>query len=63
MVIGSRQKLLAESHNEVNIKIEDQVISKIDHANSVGLDNRLIMLVARKSMTVERKTFLFQVSM
>ena len=32
MVIGSRQKLLAESHNEINIKLEDQVISKADHA-------------------------------
>ena len=43
MVIGSRQKLLAESHNEINIKLEDQVISKVDHAKSLGLiiDNRL----------------------
>ena len=43
MVIGSRQKLLAESHNEINIKLEDQVISNVDHAKSVGLitDNRL----------------------
>ena len=32
MVIGSRQKLLAESHNEINIKLEDQVISQADHA-------------------------------
>ena len=36
-VIGSRQKLLAESHNEINIKLEDQVISKVDHAKSLGL--------------------------
>ncbi|CAH3185257.1 unnamed protein product [Porites lobata] len=35
MVIGSRQKLLAESHNEINIKLEDQVISKVDHAKSL----------------------------
>ena len=43
MIIGSRQKLLAESHNEINIKLEDQVISKGDHAKSLGLisDNRL----------------------
>ena len=43
MVIGSRQKLLTESHNEINIKLEDQVISKVDHAKSLGLiiDNRL----------------------
>ena len=43
MVIGSRQKLLAESHNEINIKLEDQVISKADHAKSLGLiiNNRL----------------------
>ena len=43
MVIGSRQKLLAESHNEINIKLEDQVISNVDHAKSLGLviDNRL----------------------
>ena len=43
MVIGSRQKLLAESHNKINIKLEDQVISKVDHAKSLGLiiDNRL----------------------
>ena len=42
MVIGSLQKLLAESHNEINIKLEDQVISKVDHAKSLGLiiDNR-----------------------
>ena len=32
MVIGSRQTLLKESHNEINIKLEDQVISKVDHA-------------------------------
>ena len=43
MVIGSRQKRLAESHNEINIKLEDQVIIKVDHAKSLGLiiDNRL----------------------
>ena len=40
---GSRQKLLAESHNEINIKLADQVISNVDQAKSVGLiiDNRL----------------------
>ena len=43
MVIGFRQKLFAESHNEINIKLEDQVISNVDHAKSLGLiiDNRL----------------------
>ena len=46
MVIGSRQKLLAESHNEIrqiNIKLKDQVISKVDHAKLLGLiiDNLL----------------------
>ena len=45
MVIGSRQKRLAESHNEINIKLEDQVIiNKVDHARLVGgliIDNRL----------------------
>ncbi|CAH3182739.1 unnamed protein product, partial [Porites lobata] len=44
MVIGSRQKLLAESHNEINIKLEDQVISNVDHAKSLvwdGLSDQL----------------------
>ena len=43
MVIGSRQTLLKESHNEINIKLEDQITSKVDHAKSLGLiiDNRL----------------------
>ena len=42
-VIGSRQKLLVESHEEINVKLEDKVISKVDHAKSLGLiiDNRL----------------------
>ena len=42
-VIGSRQKLLAEGHNEIDIKLEDQVNSNVDHAKSLGLiiDNRL----------------------
>ena len=42
MVIGSRQTLIKESHNEINIKLEDQVTSKVDHAKSLGLiiDNR-----------------------
>ena len=35
MVIGSRQTLLKESHNEINIKLEDQVISKVEHAKSL----------------------------
>ena len=37
MVFGSRRKILAESHNEINIKLEDQVISKVDCAKSLGL--------------------------
>ena len=43
VVIGSRQKILAESHKEIKIKLEDQVISKVDHAKSLGLiiDNQL----------------------
>ena len=37
MVIGSRQKRLAESHDEINIKLEDQVIiNKVDQARLVG---------------------------
>ena len=42
MVFGSRQKLFAESHNEINIKLENQVISEVDHAKSLSLiiDNR-----------------------
>ena len=43
MVIGSLQKLLAESHNEISIKLAHQVISKVDRAKLLGLiiDNRL----------------------
>ena len=43
MAIGFRQKLFAESHNSINIKLEDQVISKVEHAKSLGLiiDSRL----------------------
>ena len=43
MVIGSRQKLFAESHDEINIRLEDQIIRKVYHAKSSGLiiDNRL----------------------
>ena len=42
MVFGSRQKLFAESHNEINNKLENQVISKVEHAKSLSLiiDNR-----------------------
>ena len=32
MVIGSRQKILAESCGDVSIKLQDQVISRVDHA-------------------------------
>ena len=43
MVIGFRQKRFAESHKEIYIKLEDQDISIVDHAKSLGLiiDNRL----------------------
>ena len=43
MVIGLRQKLFAESHNEINIRLEDQIIRKVYHTKSLGLiiDNRL----------------------
>ena len=43
MVIGSRQKLLAESYDKINIKLENQLISRVDHAKSLGLiiDDRL----------------------
>ena len=37
MVIGSRQKYLDESYDEMNINLESQVISRVDHAISVGL--------------------------
>ena len=44
MVIGSCQKFHAEiSHNEINIKLEDRVISKVDYCSLVwdGLSDQL----------------------
>lgn len=40
---GSRQKLLAESNDERKIKLENQLIRRVDHTKSRGLinDNRL----------------------
>jgi len=32
MVVGSGQKLLAESYEEINIKLANQLISTVDHA-------------------------------
>ena len=49
MVIGSPQKLLAESHNKINIKLEDQAISNVDHAKSLGLINGLLIFCGKKS--------------
>ena len=37
MVVGSRQKLLAESYEEINIILANQLISTVDHAKSLGL--------------------------
>lgn len=41
MVIGSRQKILAESYDDISKKIQDQVISRVDHVQSLGNDDRL----------------------
>ena len=43
MVIGSRQKLSVERYDEINIKLENQPISRVDQAKSLGLiiDDRL----------------------
>ena len=40
---GSRQKLLAESNDERKIKLENQLIRRVDHTKSRGLinENRL----------------------
>ena len=37
MVIGSRQKFLAENCSELNIQLDNQPISKVQHAKSLGL--------------------------
>ena len=43
MVIGSRQKFLAENFSELNIQLDNQPISRVEHAKSLGLiiDDRL----------------------
>ena len=43
MVIGSRQKFLAENCSELNIQLDNQPISRVEHAKSLGLiiDDRL----------------------
>ena len=43
MVIGSRQKFLAENCSELNIQLDNQPISTVEHAKSLGLiiDDRL----------------------
>ena len=41
MVIGSRQKILAESYDDISKKLQDQVISRVDHVQSLGNDDRL----------------------
>ena len=45
MVIGSRQKFLAKSYDEINSKLENQLISRVDHAKSLGLiiDDRVML--------------------
>jgi len=43
MVVGSRQKLLGDSYDEINIKFGNHLISRINHAKSLGpiIDDRL----------------------
>ena len=43
MVVSSRQKFLAQNCNELNIQLDNQPISKVEHAKSLGLiiDHRL----------------------
>ena len=43
MVVSSRQKFLAENCSELNIRLDNQPISRVDHAKSLGLiiDDRL----------------------
>jgi len=37
MVISSRQKFLAENCSELNIQLDNQPISRVEHAKSLGL--------------------------
>ena len=43
MVVSSRQKFLAENCSELNIRLDNQPISRVEHAKSLGLiiDDRL----------------------
>jgi len=43
MVVGSRQKFLAETFSEFNIQLDNQPISRVEYAKSLGLiiDDRL----------------------
>ena len=43
MVVGSRQKFLAENFSEFNIQLDNQPISRVEYAKSLGLiiDDRL----------------------
>ena len=43
MIIGSRQRLLAESSEEICVSLENQRIERADHTKSLGLtiDDRL----------------------
>ena len=38
MVIGSRQKFIAENCSELNIQLDNQPISRVEHAKSLGCD-------------------------
>ena len=37
MIIGSRQRLLAESNNEICVELENHRIERKDHTKSLGL--------------------------
>ena len=37
MVIGPREKFLAENYSELNIQLDDQPINRVKHAKSLGL--------------------------
>ena len=43
MIIGSRQRPLAESNDEICVSFENQRIERVDHSKSLGLtiDDRL----------------------
>ena len=43
MVNGSRQKILVVNYDNISIKLQDQVVRKVDHVKSIGVvvDDRL----------------------